>query len=1533
MAWIGPRTTRSLFATRTTLPNNGRYSASAVSSTTSSSCNNYNRRPQLRLQSNTNSNNHNNNNNNNNSNNVELLLESKLRQLALLNGGKSINPRSPRQVSNLLYNNGKKLDYSNFQSRTSSSSSSSNGENKNNVLLGPTDKATLQRIIVGDAFSSSDDAADDNSSGGDVVDTQKEVATLILQCRELLASSSSTKNNVGRTTSSESFAAKASRRGVIEHENKKKQSSLGPVANFSNAASSSTLDSDAVIRGLENNGNGNDVQEEDIAPLITNRNGNGNDGDTIITSALPSFSSASSAAAYSSMSPYEQMVRDLFPPNIDNNVANANDEDNDNPNNNPQHDGTTAEETMITLDRYWLDPLLSLTKSSSRSLVRQLQSSHCPMGYDPSAKPLKNFGITSKNNTTTTNTTTTMSTSTNKADPKQRTTGLLSYIRQQKLDFNDSVILLRVGDFYETYGLDAILLVEHAGLNPMANKCKAGCPWRNVQSTLDALTRVGFRVAVYEEWKGGGAVPGGSRSSDERDDGTKKKSTLKTRYLAQVVSSANPTYMYGLVLNDDGSASDDTPSPGNSDISSSSPGRSYVGVIETAAGYTLVEVSAEERTVVVSERLTSDAVSCRLVAYPPADPLFYVPPYTEDTGVVGRSQRLNSLPFLPWRQQSSSALASQHTNGYSQGNYGIMVGNKVRVKTLPPSLVVSPKHGLTDIERAKQTVVSAFLRLEDDHRGLSEEEEDSATRRAVTHDDFMIVASSSSGSSSSHSVSPDEITTSHPLHLETATQLGLMSDPAIPPLLSSLLPHSAPSSSRRFLRRWLLIPPPPDIANAMSNLVRTLKDEDDRALPSFHNVPPLTGKVISLIRARQASAVVYREILSALDAASEVLLLDGGEDVDTISQDDESSGIVDPLMKILQHDTGTMASNSMSLRASFIGAMKIIESVVSTQNLEHSLRNIVNCDDDSEQRDYISYYGDVVPPAFFERNEAIWRGRVKPNALEHAHIVPLAAKRLAEAIAADFWGVHDITYEDDDDGGGVIDLSGARESKNPIYQDVFNNQIAIKSIPTWAEESKDEDETESDAKKYYHPRDRNGKVLRARYTTERVQEAISEYVEACASARLEVENVLTQLSLDLVDGGHLPAILQASHLNLILSTAAHHAASSNAKGWSVATTYDNDDSVNKASSSSAGYFNGVWPYWMDGSESVSNTFDLNGLFLLTAPNMSGKSTLMRSTAAAALLINTGLCAPVSPGSTLRRFDSIFVRGASADVPTEDKSAFGAEMGDVAALLRSCGGQSLVFVDEIGRGTSPKDGTSLAGAILERMSESGMSGMFATHLHGILKLPYSSAAEERLREKRMAITEDDRGQLKWTYTLEDGVCTNSLALVTAAKFGLSDTIIKRAEEFSAHWEANTGDHKESSVGLTNHASSTNTIHHVISILEETVGKGSSTQIPPSYMSPPSLEGTSCVYILLLGDEGSSKMRYYVGETDSLSRRLSQHRSKGKDWSTLSAIAIKIEEGKSNARNVESLVIQRMAKSGYNLVSITDGTSIRSRGRTG
>lgn len=104
------------------------------------------------------------------------------------------------------------------------------------------------------------------------------------------------------------------------------------------------------------------------------------------------------------------------------------------------------------------------------------------------------------------------------------------------------------------------------------------------------------------------------------------------------------------------------------------------------------------------------------------------------------------------------------------------------------------------------------------------------------------------------------------------------------------------------------------------------------------------------------------------------------------------------------------------------------------------------------------------------------------------------------------------------------------------------------------------------------------------------------------------------------------------------------------------------------------------------------------------------------------------------------------------------------------------------MDEIGRGTSPRDGARFAAAIFEAMSSRGMRGVFATHLHDILKLPLRS--RERIITKQMAIVRaTDIGEgtsYEWTYRLEDGVCNDSLATGTAKRFALPPEIIERAD---------------------------------------------------------------------------------------------------------------------------------------------------------
>jgi len=1101
---------------------------------------------------------------------------------------------------------------------------------------------------------------------------------------------------------------------------------------------------------------------------------------------------------------------------------------------------SAAKKENFVIDPYWQEALQKITKPSARELTTTQLNPYCPMGFTPQTKTAGQRG------------------------------SLLDYVRQQKRKYPDAVILTRVGEFYEAFGIDAIMLVQHCGLNPMGSKARAGCPIKNVQATLDGLTETGFRVAVYEEANDIGA----SNSNSKRVRG---RAGIKNRMLAQIVSPAEPTYLYNLVLSDTDATRDA--------LFTTPAARPYVGIINSKAGYDIVEISLPERTVRVTERVTAEAVACRLASYPPADPLFYVPSAAEEEGLQSSSISTR-LPFLPSRWETDRDGP----------------GSRTHIRKISPAMMPIQTKDMNDIQRSKQCILSALLQIvdfesDDDYEMDEEGGKDNTSRSKLSHEDFILLASLDD-----MTMARNEITFTKPLYVETASQLGLMADPTIPSLIQHLVPVTSTAQARDFLRRWLLTPPPPQVASSMASMVAYLKD-DCPPLPSFE-IPPL-GKVLSLIRAGEASAQIFREVLLSLEATVDVLnIMDVTEEVGAYKEGDDietdEHNFIISLMDILRYESGIDAVPA-NLRHRCLDAAQIIEDVVSIHGHHDSV---------TSRGDKVTGTGDIVPLAFYERNEKHWRGRIKPEASPEAYDdVAVAATALIEAIAVDFWGA-----------SAANSLDSAKESKTPIVQDVFNNLIHLKTIPEWA----------NDRDMYYHPPDRNGKRLRNRYTTRRVEEAIGSYVEACDHATNSVGAVLRELSETLCDTGQLPAITQAAHINLILSTACQHTSQANQMGWNLAKIVDHDDKDAPSCS-----LNNLSPYWMDRSVAVLNTFKLDAMFLLTAPNMSGKSTVMRSAAAAALLTNCGFCAPVGTGSAVKRFDSIFVRGASADVPSENKSAFGAEMGDIAALLRACGSRSLVFVDELGRGTSPEDGASLAGAVLESMASSEMNGFFATHLHAILDLPLQENATRNITKKQME-TVDDGDDIRLSYKLIDGVCTDSKAFKTAARFGIPMDIIERAENLSMHVANNcdgpprsgksiSSDNAEIVPSKINQDGDASLFAAAVNVIEEISGEPSNV-IKPRWSSPPKFEGVSCVYAIYV--EGS----FYVGETNGLAQRIRQHRKKGKQWASSEIIVVKVDGGKTDARNIESRVIQKMAQRGFNMLSTADGTKIKPRSRS-
>lgn len=276
-------------------------------------------------------------------------------------------------------------------------------------------------------------------------------------------------------------------------------------------------------------------------------------------------------------------------------------------------------------------------------------------------------------------------------------------------------------------------------------------------------------------------------------------------------------------------------------------------------------------------------------------------------------------------------------------------------------------------------------------------------------------------------------------HSTLLFNVSMYVDPTIPSLVKFLVPDSAPLPTKRFLRRLLLTPPPPDVASSIANLVAILKEEPI-SLPQM-SIPPI-GKVLSLIRAGQASAQVFRDVTNSLESSVTVL--------DTFNHG--SINIVTPLMSILKYESGIDAERN-NLKERCLDAKQIISNVI--------------CD--GEGNDSVSYCSnEIVPYLFFERNEAPWRHRIKHgNAIEAYNRVHETAQNLVEAVAFDFWGATSSN-----------DFSTIREDKNPIVQDVFNNMFAIREIPCWV--------SKHDRDNYIHPYDRKGKRLGNRVTTRRV---------------------------------------------------------------------------------------------------------------------------------------------------------------------------------------------------------------------------------------------------------------------------------------------------------------------------------------------------------------------------------------------------------------------------------------------------------------
>jgi DNA mismatch repair protein MutS len=206
-----------------------------------------------------------------------------------------------------------------------------------------------------------------------------------------------------------------------------------------------------------------------------------------------------------------------------------------------------------------------------------------------------------------------------------------------------------------------------------------------------------------------------------------------------------------------------------------------------------------------------------------------------------------------------------------------------------------------------------------------------------------------------------------------------------------------------------------------------------------------------------------------------------------------------------------------------------------------------------------------------------------------------------------------------------------------------------------------------------------------------------------------------------------------------------------------------------------------------GERFVANDVSLgpsDRLWLITGPNMGGKSTFLRQAALAVLLAQSGSYVPAA-SARIGIVDRLFSRVGAADNLARGRSTFMVEMVETAAILASATPSSLVILDEIGRGTSTYDGLAIAWAVVEAMHDQvRCRTMFATHYHELTRLSdrLDALSLHHVRAREW------KGDLVLLHEVAPGPADRSYGIAVAKLAGVPPIVLARAKSVLARLEA-------------------------------------------------------------------------------------------------------------------------------------------------
>lgn len=193
----------------------------------------------------------------------------------------------------------------------------------------------------------------------------------------------------------------------------------------------------------------------------------------------------------------------------------------------------------------------------------------------------------------------------------------------------------------------------------------------------------------------------------------------------------------------------------------------------------------------------------------------------------------------------------------------------------------------------------------------------------------------------------------------------------------------------------------------------------------------------------------------------------------------------------------------------------------------------------------------------------------------------------------------------------------------------------------------------------------------------------------------------------------------------------------------------------------------------------------NMVQIITGPNMAGKSTYMRQVAIITLLAHIGSFVPAK-SANISIVDRIFTRIGAADNLSQGESTFMVEMNEVSNILKSATQNSLIILDEVGRGTSTYDGLSIAWAVVEYIiNHIKAKTMFATHYHELTQLQ-----EKNKGIKNLTIVAEEKGdEIIFLRKIVEGSTNKSYGIEVAKLAGINKEVINRANEILSLIEDN------------------------------------------------------------------------------------------------------------------------------------------------